>query len=130
MFSILNVDSNFAQDPLLGEYVNEKLFEEQVKCKFEVEEQCVEPAELTENDLNALRYAAGYVPWKLMQKFKKPTCKHPKCQGYLMCVANMTESTEEEMEGTYLEYTKKQIHGVDRGDLFALVVRYMSSFMK
>ena len=65
LFSSLGVDSKFAQDPLLGEYVNEKLFEEHVKEKFEVEEQCVamvEAAELSDNDLNALRYVAGYVP--------------------------------------------------------------------
>ena len=118
LFASLGVDAKFAQDPLLGEYVNDKLFGEHVKAKFEVEEQCVQPTELTGNDLNALRYAAGYVPWKLSQKFKKPTCKHPNRQGYLVCLASMSESAEEEMEDTYLEYTKKWIRAVDRGGLF------------
>ena len=47
LFSSLGVDSKFAQDPLLGEYVNEKLFEEHIKEKFEVEEQCVAMANST-----------------------------------------------------------------------------------
>ena len=130
LFASLGVDAKFAQDPLLGEYVNDKLFGEHVKAKFEVEAQCVEPTELTENDLNALRYAAGYVPWKLSQKFKKPTCKHPNRQGYLVCLASMSESAEEEIEDTYLEYTKKWIRAVDRGGLFRIVMRYTSSFTK
>ena len=50
------------KDPLLSEYVNEKLFEQYVKSKFEVVEQPSEPSQLTDDDLNALRYAAGFVP--------------------------------------------------------------------
>ena len=97
LFSSLGVDSKFAQDPLLGEYVNEKLFEEHIKEKFEVEEQCVamvEAGELSDNDLNALRYVAGYVPWKLRQKFKKATCKHPNRKAFLVCLEKMSENSE------------------------------------
>ena len=72
----LGLDPTFAQDPLLSEDVNEKLVEEHIKTKFDVEEQQSEPAEFTEGGLNALRYAAGFVPWKLKQNFKKPTCKY------------------------------------------------------
>ena len=110
LFSSLGVDSKFAQDPLLGEYVNEKLFEEHVKERFEVEEQCVamvEAAELSDNDLNALRYVAGYVPWKLRQKFKKATCKHPNRKAFLVCLEKMSEDSEEEDDDSYMEYTKK-----------------------
>ena len=53
LFSSLGLDPKFAQDPLLGQYVNEKLFEEHVKTKFDVEEQQSEPAELTEDGLSA-----------------------------------------------------------------------------
>ena len=92
LYTNLGVDSKFAHDPLLGEYVNEKLFEEHVKEKFEVHETCaamVEAAELSDNDLNALRYVAGYVPWKLRQKFKKATCKHPNRIAFLACLEKM-----------------------------------------
>ena len=86
MYTSLGLDSRFAQDPLLGEYVNEKVFGEFVKEKFHVEPQDSEPAELTDNDLNALRYAAGYVPCKLRQKYKKTTCKHPNRKAFLVCL--------------------------------------------
>lgn len=110
MYTSLGLDSSgesrFAQDPLLGEYVNEKVFGEHVKVKFHVESQDSEPAELTDNDLNALRCAAGYVPWKLRQKYKKPTCKHPNCKAFLVCLDKMSEGSEEESEDSYLEYTR------------------------
>ena len=86
VYTSLGLDSRFAQDPLLGEYVNEKVFGEFVKEKFHVESQDSEPAELTDNDLNALQYAAGYVPRKLRQKYKKTTCKHPNRKAFLVCL--------------------------------------------
>ncbi len=51
-------------DPLLQEYVNEKLFESIVKTKISTTDRVVpETAELTKNELNALRlYVAGFVP--------------------------------------------------------------------
>ena len=84
MYTSLGLESRCAQDPLLGEYVNEKMFGECIKDKFHVESQDSEPAELTDNDLNALRYAAGYVPCKLRQKYRKPTCKHPNRKAFLV----------------------------------------------
>ena len=65
VYTSLGLDSRFAQDPLLGEYVNEKVFGEFVKEKFHIQSQDSEPTELTDNDLNALWYAVGYVPCKL-----------------------------------------------------------------
>ena len=56
-------------------YVNEKLFADYVKSKFETKVQSSDTSELTDVDLNALRYVAGFVPWKLKQKFSKPGCK-------------------------------------------------------
>lgn len=52
-------------DQLLWEYVNEKVFEEHIKVKFASEEEHTEVPELTTDDLNALRYAAGYVICKI-----------------------------------------------------------------
>ena len=37
-----------------------------------------------------------------------------------MCLASMSESAEEEIEDTYLEFTKKWIRAVDRGGLFRI----------
>ena len=42
---------------------------------------------------------------KFRQKFKKPTCKHPNQQDYLVCLAGMSES-DKGNEDIYLEYTE------------------------
>eukprot|EP00731_Ephydatia_muelleri_P039275 Em1324g1a len=52
------LDVKYLEDPLLCEYVNEKLFGMFVKTMYEVNEQQIVVADPTENDLNALRYAA------------------------------------------------------------------------
>ena len=118
LYTSLDLDPKVAQDPLLSEYVNEKLFAEHVKTEIDVVEQQSEPAELMEDDLNALRYAAGFVPWKLRQKFQKPTCKHPNRKDYRL--TGMSESAEEECEDTYMDYTKRWIRAIDRGGLFRI----------
>lgn len=117
LFTSLGVDLKFAQDPLPGEYVNEKVFERHIKSTFQVEDECTEPGELSENDLNALRYVAGYVPWKLRQKFRKGTCKHSNQKAFLICLEKMTEGSEDS-DDTYIQYTKRWINAVDRGGLF------------
>ena len=60
--------------------------------KFPVEPPITELTELTDNDLNALRYVAGYIPWKLRQKFIKVTCQHPNRKAFLVCLESMSEN--------------------------------------
>ncbi len=59
-------------DSLLQEYVNEKLFESIVKIKIATDRVVPETAELTKDELNALRYVAGFVPFKLKSPPKVP----------------------------------------------------------
>ena len=64
----LGVKPEYAADPLLSQYVNEKLLESYVKSKFSVENEAGLGAEVTElipDKCNALRYAVGYIPFKL-----------------------------------------------------------------
>ena len=92
------------------EYVNEKLFADYMKIKFEAKVHSSDASKLTDVDLNALRYVAGFVPWKLKQKFSKPGCKNPNRRDYLSCLAGMSESASEESQDmTYMEYTKRWI---------------------
>ena len=56
------MDNRFIQDPLLAQYVNEKLLEKLVETHFIVKDSNIEPPKLTIDQVNALRYAAGYVP--------------------------------------------------------------------
>ena len=81
---------NLIKDPLFLEYINETLMTEHVKKSFEAVVQTVEVPELNDAELNALRYSAGYVPWKLKQKFSKR--KDPYCKEYLTCLDGMRES--------------------------------------
>ena len=54
---------------MLAQYVFEELFEGIVKAKAETDNHQAEVALLTENEHNALRYAAGYVVRKLKESF-------------------------------------------------------------
>ena len=68
-----------------------------------------------------LHYVAGFVPWKLKQKFSKPGCKNPNREDYLSCLAGMSVSANEESRDmTYLEYTKRWIVVADRSGLFCV----------
>ena len=62
---------------LLTQHVNEKLFERIVSQQATVEPSEVEVPPLTENEANALRYAAGYVPFALKQKLYIPVLQGP-----------------------------------------------------
>ena len=112
------LDVKYLEDPLLCEYVNEKLFGMFVKTMYEVNEQQIVVADPTENDLNALRYAAGYVPWKLLQKYSKPTCTDPNRQDFIVCLSSLSQKGEGSVTSTYLEYTKRWLLAIDRGGLF------------
>ena len=130
LYASLGLESRFSQDPLLGEYVNEKVFGEHIKVKFRVDAKDPEPAELTDDDLNALRYAAGYVPWKLRQKFKKAPCKHPNWKAFLVCLEKMSIGSQDENDDSYLEYTKKWICAIDRGGLFHISEEVYALFIE
>ena len=71
-----------------------------------------DPAPITCDEINALRYAAGFVPAKLRTKFRK---RRPEFMVWLNC---MNLNGTEEETGTYLDYTRKWIRAVNRGGLF------------
>ncbi len=98
-------------DPLLQEYVNEKLFESIVKTKIATDRVVPETAELTKDEHNALRYVAGFVPFKLKKKFTKSS--HPE---FLLCLSQMNKDKggDDDDDDTFEKYTSL----VDRGGLF------------
>ena len=106
---------NFA-DPMLAQYVFEKLFEGIVKTKAETDNHQAEVALLTENEHNALRYAAGYVVRKLQGKFNRT--HHPHKEDFMVCLNQMVIFEDKDVsENSYLDYTKRWIQIVDRGGL-------------
>ena len=85
--------------------------------------------ELNDAELNALRYSAGYVPWKLKQKFSQR--KDPYCKEYLTCLDGMRESSVDKDVNecvSYMEYTNRWIQLVDRGGLFHISDEVYSFF--
>lgn len=71
--------------------------------------------EMTTDELNALQYAAGYVPHALLKKYEKRTGQ--KYEAFIECLGDMAVESE---DTDFLEYTKKWIGKVNRGGLFPL----------
>ncbi len=89
------------------------------KTVFVAEKECDEYTEpFTTDNLNALRYTAGYVPYKLLQKYMRAGCLHPSRQSFILCLSSMAQSEREDTEYTFLEYTEKWVCAVDHGGLF------------
>ena len=72
---------------------------------------------------NILRYAAGYVPYKLLKKYE---CQSSLiAQSYVECVGNMVVSGE---ESSLMEYTSKWISMCNCGGLFEINDTYYLMF--
>ena len=93
---------------LLTQHINQKLFERVVTQQAPVEPSEVEVPPLSENEANALRYAAGYVPFVLKQKLSN----RPEFIKFLSTLAVEGEQSD------YLGYIRRWVHLVDRGGLF------------
>lgn len=107
-----------SEDQLFQQSVNQKVFE-MILCEhFTATSSDVVPTpvvEMTVDDLNALQYAAGYVPHALLKKFEKRSER--KYGSFIECLGNMAVASE---DTDFLEYTKKWMSIVNRGGLFPL----------
>ena len=94
---------------LLSQHINQRLFEEILRARTSlVNDAEASQKPLTVGEANALRYAAGYVPFAL----KKKLSHRPE---FIQCLDQLGVSGQGD---TYLEYTKKWIELVNRGKLF------------
>lgn len=108
--------------PLVYQYVNQKLYEKQMKSHFstDCEPTAADPAsceypEITVDEENIIRYAAGYVPYKLMKKYEhQPSAT---ARYFVECLGNMAINGE---ESSLMEYTSKWISLCNRGGLFEI----------
>jgi hypothetical protein len=116
-FSSLGVKVEYATDPLLQQYVNEKVFQSIIDSKVCLE-RIAEPAELTTDELNTLRYVAWYIPFKLKKKYTKEA--HPFKVEYLSCLNNMTDEQGRSCEDSLQLYMKRWMKLIDRGGLFKI----------
>ena len=89
-----------------------------------LEEEMSTPAPLKQVSMsseeeNAVRYARGFVPMRLMKKYKK--INNRKAAQFVDCLSHMAlSSSDEDEESSYYEYTKTWIDIVNRGGLFCV----------
>lgn len=110
------------KDPLLIQSVARLIFEDLLKEYFGCSEINVPGprtvdagSEFTKDELNALRYACGYVAHKLLKKYEKR--KSEKSDQFEMCLGQMAvagDSTD------FTLYTSQWLDLVNRGGLFPL----------
>lgn len=106
------------EDPLLMQYVFEKMFNNVLQTQFCDSSSAHDPAvaELTVNEHNALRYAAGYVPRSLAVKISRGS--HPYKESYLQCLSNMGEKGKCPGDAENIQaFTKQWLSAVNRGGL-------------
>ena len=116
------------KDPLLMQSTIKTVFEDLLSkyfsqvgasCSTECERELEEEPQFTQEELNALRYACGYVPHKLLKKYEKRTGK--KADQFEMCLGEMS------VAGGWTDlrtYTTKWLDLVNRGGLFPLNDRF------
>ena len=115
-------------DPLLPQCVNRRLFE---ICLSEHLESGAASASATEeghstvcaslsvDEENALQYASGFIPFKLLRKYRSLSSE--KALAFTSCLQNMkVEESEMSLDHdyTFVAYTRRWIDLVDRGGLF------------
>ena len=107
-------------DQLLPQSVNEELFKMLLSEQFSPQQSSETAAEIGElsmskDELNALRYAGGYVPHVLLKRFEKRVGQ--KYDQFVECLGELAVSSGQE---DFLEYTREWMEKVNRGGLFPL----------
>ena len=120
--------AGLVQESMLEQYTNHQLFESLMVTYFEKSNpshktRSQELPPLTKEEEDILRYACGYVPYKLLQRFRKQ--KTEKAAEYAECVVSMAFRGEGEDLPTY---AIKWIEQVNRGGLFQVNDQAFSLF--
>lgn len=117
-------------DPLLEQSVYNEIFTILVSEYFTSQsahsnESDTTPVELTSDELNAMRYACGYVPRSLLKKYEIK-CGDMYSQ-YVQCLGDMAVEGEGD---DILTYTRKWFDQVNRGGLFPINDNTFSFFVE
>lgn len=105
------------QNPVLVQSVTRCLFNE-VLIKFFIakatpDQPMKPPIAMSAAEENAIRYASGYVPLRLLKKFRKQDST--KAAKFVECLLHMAVEGD---ESSYYKYTQEWIRSIDRGGLF------------
>ena len=107
---------------LFHQTVNQIVYEKLMKVHFAVDRAPKITAEvhITKDELNALRYASGYLPVKLLKRYEKKGGMERKKMGrkmeqFEMCLGNMAVTNE---ETDFTQFSCEWFHKVNREGLF------------
>ncbi len=100
--------------PIVYQHVNQKLYSDIINCHLgaKFDDNAVDIPTLTSDEENILRYVAGYIPFKLLNRYENDISSS---DGIIECLSAMAVTGE---DGSLLEYTTKWIGLVNRGGLF------------
>ena len=103
------------KEPLFYQTVNILIFEEFLKDHFgagdTVPRDSREEIQFSRDELNAMKYACGYVALKVLKKYEKKK-NSPDCE---MCLGNMAIAGE---TNDFISYTSEWFDKINRGGLF------------
>ena len=111
LFSVLRLP--VARTVLL-QSVNRQIFNALLKEKCTGKQQKLpKPVSLLSEEENAIRYASGFIAFKLMKKFEKKDSS--KAAQFVECLSSTAVAGE---ESSFYGYTREWLRMVDRGGLF------------
>ena len=73
---------------------------------------------LTDDELNAMQFACGFVPHKLLKKYE--TRSGQKVEQFVACLKNMAVTIDDDDDKDLLSYTKVWFEVVNRNGLFPI----------
>ena len=101
--------------PSVYQYVSQQLYCDLITSHFSsITDETIKIPELTISEENILRYAAGYVPLKLLRDKEDISTQSP---GAVECLTAMAVNGE---ESSLLEYTRNWIFLINKGGLFEI----------
>ena len=103
---------------LVYQHVNEKLYADLIKSHFSAtmdSHSSIDVPALTVDEENVIRYAAGFVPFKLLKRYEKSSSVD--AVSFTECLSSLAVDGD---ESSLLEYTMKWTRLVNRGGLFEI----------
>lgn len=122
----IGVDRKYYSDPLLVQFVAQRLFQSLLKSELHIGLSATSPAQIPSITIDAIGYAAGYVLRSVRNKLIKKDSHSIKAMIAFINTLNVKDS--DNREESYLEYTRRWIQNVNRGGLFLISDNVFETF--